>query len=95
MTLFTVLLDLEQFPEDGLIYAARPWTPESEARVFPPALLNDRHDPVSCAALNEEYFLEVAEAEELWHQIAATTVCLQDACQRLIEYALAAASSGP
>jgi hypothetical protein len=40
MTLFTVLLNLNQFPEQHSLYVQRPWTLESETLVQNPSSIN-------------------------------------------------------
>ena len=41
MTLFTVLLNLNQFPEQHSLYVQRPWTLESETLVQSPSSINN------------------------------------------------------
>jgi len=86
VTLFTVLLNLNQFPAQHSLYVQRPWTLESEALV---------QSPISINCIMQEknlysYFLPIATIQQYFKYLEAKNLCLQDSCQRIIEFALQA-----
>ena len=89
MNLSDVLRDPEALDADGTIYAARPWTENSEAIVA--------HEPeagglpVEAERLGLDYFLETFIAREFlegWMSTLAEMPTLQQKCTRLISYAI-------
>jgi len=86
MDLFYILLNLNEFPADHLIYAELPWTLESKAISIdknskPELNLNINNSEYS-------YFLEIAMARKLLQVYSTSNVCLAATCQRIIEYVL-------
>ncbi|WP_291358877.1 MULTISPECIES: hypothetical protein [Acinetobacter] len=86
MDLFYILLNLNEFPADHLIYAELPWTLESKAISIdknskPELNLNINNSEYS-------YFLDVAMARKLLQVYSTNNICLADTCQRVIEYVL-------
>ena len=86
MTLFMVLLNLNQFPEQHNLYVQRPWTLESETLVQNPSSFN--------YIMREEtlysYFLPIVTIQQYFKYLEPKNLCLQDSCQRIIELALQA-----
>ena len=86
MTLFMVLLNLNQFPEQHNLYVQRPWTLESETLV-------QSHSSISCIMQEDNlysYFLPIATIQQYFKYLEAKNLCLQYSCQRIIEFALQA-----
>ena len=86
MDLFYILLNLNEFPNDYLIYAELPWTLESKA-----ISINKNSKPELNLNINNieySYFLDVAMARKLLQVYSTNNVCLADTCQRIIEYVL-------
>lgn len=86
MTLFMVLLNLNQFPEQDSLYVQRPWTLESETLVQSP-------NSIYCIMQEKNrycYFLPIATIQQYFKYIEPKNLCLQDSCQRIIEFALQA-----
>ncbi|WP_312086888.1 hypothetical protein [Acinetobacter variabilis] len=86
MDLFYILLNLNEFPADHLIYAELPWTLESKA-----ISIDKNSKPELNLNINNieySYFLEIAMARKLLQVYSTNNVCLADTCQRIIEYAL-------
>lgn len=86
MDLFYVLLNLNEFPADHLIYAELPWTLESKA-----ISIDKNSKPELNLNINNieySYFLEIAMARKLLQVYSTNNVCLADTCQRVIEYVL-------
>ncbi|MEN3968385.1 hypothetical protein [Acinetobacter sp. BWR-L5] len=86
MTLFTVLLNLNQFPEQHNLYVQRPWTLESETLV-------QRHSSINCIMWEKNlynYFLPISTIQQYFKYLEPKNLCLQDNCQRIIEFALQA-----
>ncbi len=86
MDLFHILLNIHLFNANEIIYAAEPWTPESEAQVIlEPAegILRIVSDD-----LIFEYFLDIASARKLLHNSQHSNLCMRDQCLHIIEYAL-------
>lgn len=86
MTLFTVLLNLNQFPEQHNLYVQRPWTLESETLVQSPSSIN-------CIMREKNlynYFLPISTIQQYFKYLEPKNLCLQDSCQRIIEFALQA-----
>ncbi|MFV5591599.1 hypothetical protein [Acinetobacter variabilis] len=86
MDLFYVLLNLNEFPADHLIYAKLPWTLESKA-----ISIDKNSKPelnLNIDNIEYQYFLEVALARKLLNIYSTNNLCLADTCQRIIEYAL-------
>lgn len=86
MNLFYFLLNLNEFPDDHLIYTELPWTLESKA------ISIDKNSNFALS-LNIEnityhYFLDVALAKKLLQIYSTNNVCLAETCQKVIEYAL-------
>ncbi len=82
MDLFYVLLNIQEFAEDGIIYAEKPWHLQSNAKVITdslPTIINDE---------KLEYFLEIFIVLELFEEMQTSNTCLQDQCLRIIEYAI-------
>ena len=86
MTLFTVLLNLNQFPEQHNLYVERPWTLESETLV-------QRHSSINCNMQKDNlysYCLPISTIQQYFKYLEPKNLCLQDSCQRIIEFALQA-----
>ena len=86
MTLFTVLLNLNQFPEQHNLYVQRPWTLESETLV-------QNQTSMNCIIQGEDrysYFLPIATIQQYFKYLEAKNLCLQYSCHRIIEFALQA-----
>ncbi|WP_334103510.1 hypothetical protein [Acinetobacter variabilis] len=86
MDLFYILLNLNEFPADHLIYAELPWTLESKA-----ISIDKNSKPELDLNINNieySYFLDVAMARKLLQVYSTNNVCLADTCQRVIEYVL-------
>ena len=86
MTLFTVLLNLNQFPEQHSLYVQRPWTLESETLV-------QSHSSFNCNMHKDNlysYFLPISTIQQYFKYLEPKNLCLQDSCQRIIEFALQA-----
>jgi len=86
MDLFYILLNLNEFPANHLIYAELPWTLESKA-----ISIDKNSKPELDLNINNieySYFLDVAMARKLLQVYSTNNVCLADTCQRVIEYVL-------
>ena len=86
MTLFTVLLNLNQFPERHSLYVQRPWTLDSETLV-------QRHSSINCNIQKDNlysYFLPISTIQQYFKYLEPKNLCLQDSCPRIIELALQA-----
>ncbi|WP_286713425.1 hypothetical protein [Acinetobacter sp. UBA2581] len=86
MNLFYLLLNLDEFPANHLIYAELPWTLESKA-----ISIDKNSKPELNLNINNieySYFLEMAMARKLLQVYSTNNVCLADTCQRVIEYVL-------
>ena len=86
MDLFYILLNLNEFPADHLIYAELPWTLESKA-----ISIDKNSKPELNLNINNieySYFLEIAMARKLLQVYSTNNICLADTCQRVIEYVL-------
>ena len=86
MDLFYILLNLNEFPADHLIYAELPWTLESKA-----TSIDKNSKPelnLNINTIEYSYFLEIAMARKLLQVYSTNNVCLADTCQRVIEYVL-------
>ncbi|WP_347453601.1 hypothetical protein [Acinetobacter thermotolerans] len=86
MNLFYLLLNLNEFPDDHLIYAEIPWTLESKAI----SIEKNSNSTLSLNIDNIEYhyFLNIALAKKLLQIYSTNNVCLAETCQKVIEYAL-------
>jgi len=86
MDLFYILLNLNEFPDNYLIYAELPWTLASKA-----ISIDKSSKPELDLNINNieySYFLEIAMARKLLQVYSTNNVCLSDTCQRVIEYVL-------
>ncbi|WKT72682.1 hypothetical protein [Acinetobacter variabilis] len=86
MDLFYILLNLNEFPADHLIYVELPWTLESKA-----ISIDKNSKPELNLNINNieySYFLEIAMARKLLQVYSTSNVCLAATCQRIIEYVL-------
>ena len=86
MDLFYILLNLNEFPADHLIYAELPWTLESKA-----ISIDKNSKPELNLNINNieySYFLEIEMARKLLQVYSTSNVCLAATCQRIIEYVL-------
>lgn len=86
MTLFMVLLNLNQFPEQHNLYVQRPWTLDSETLV-------QNQTSINCIIQREDrysYFLPISTIQQYFKYLEPKNLCLQDSCQRIIEFALQA-----
>lgn len=86
MNLFYLLLNLDEFPPNHLLYAELPWTLESKA-----ISIEKNSKPVLSLHFDNieyQYFLEVAMTRKLLNMYSTNNLCLADTCQRVIEYAL-------
>ena len=86
MTLFIVLLNLNQFPEQDSLYVQRPWTLESETLVQSPSSINCNMQKDNLYS----YFLPISTIQQYFKYLEPKNLCLQDSCQRIIEFALQA-----
>ena len=86
MTLFTVLLNLNQFPEQDSLYVQRPWTLESETLVQSPSSINCNMQKDNLYS----YFLPISTIQQYFKYLEPKNLCLQDSCQCIIEFALQA-----
>ena len=86
MTLIEAIRDLENSEAEATIYAAEPWSDESQAVIaFEP---EEGGKPVEAEHLT--YFLEVFVARDFfedWEPTLESSPTLQERCARLIEYA--------
>ncbi|HXC36679.1 MAG TPA: hypothetical protein VNV43_12440 [Candidatus Acidoferrales bacterium] len=89
MKLIEVIRDLDALDDESTIYAAKPWTEDSEVIVA--------HEPESGGVpaeverLSLEYFLEVLIAREFlegWLGNLDAQPTLQQKCARVIKYAI-------
>ncbi|NEU34131.1 hypothetical protein GN156_26105, partial [bacterium LRH843] len=74
MTLFMVLLNLNQFPEQHNLYVQHPWTLESETLV-------QRHSSSNCNMKKDNlysYFLPISTIQEYFEYLGPKNLCLQD-----------------
>ena len=83
MTLFMVLLNLNQFPEQDSLYVQRPWTLESETLVQSPSSINCNMQKDNLYS----YFLPISTIQQYFKYLEPKNLCLQDSCQRIIEFA--------
>ena len=92
MDLFSVLLNIGQFPEQDRLYVEQPWTLESQTQVI-------ELDPAApFIQMNERvftYFLEVSIIDELSIQFDQQNLCLRERCQRVLEFAFNQAIAKP
>lgn len=80
VTLRELLIDLPEDDAEETIYAARPWTADSEAVTLP-----DESDPAGLAYLLEvELAVEAIDVWQEWHGRSATP---DDRCRAVIHYA--------
>lgn len=86
MDLFSVLLDIQNYAEDCVVYVARPWTLESETRVLPYSAHILKY--INTADQTFEYFLEISVIDELCFQFSHQNLCLREQCQNILEYAI-------
>lgn len=86
MNLFYLLLNLNEFPANHLIYVKLPWTLESKAISIEK---NSKPDlSLNIDNIEYQYFLEVAMTRKLLNLYSKNNLCLADTCQHIIEYAL-------
>jgi len=87
--LIDIVANLESYDSELTIYAAKPWTCDSEAVVAAEPDQGGRpHEAESCGA---EYFVEVLVAKEFlegWIASEARPTSAQEQCERLIRYAV-------
>lgn len=86
MNLFQVLLNIHDYKDDETVYVVEPWSLESETKVITEpyhGLIQVQHDQ-----LIFEYFLEVALIKTIFATLESHNVCIQEQCQRIIEYAI-------
>jgi len=87
MTLIEAIRDLGKHDAEATIYAAEPWTEESQAVVaFEP-----EEGGLPVEAENLSYFLEVFIARDFledWEATLGASPTLQELCARLIQYAI-------
>ena len=89
MKLIEAIEELDSFAEDNTIYAAEPWSAESQAVVDtePPS----GGLPEKAQELGLKYFLEVFLAREFlegWVANLQAEPSLREKCERLIQYAV-------
>jgi hypothetical protein len=90
MKLIEAISDLASLDDDHTIYAAEPWTPDSEV-VLAEQPEGGRDLPEEAKRLGMEYFLEVFIARDFledWLVGLETEPTLEEKCQRIIEYAI-------
>ena len=89
MTLIEAIRDLASLDEEHTIYAAKPWTPDSEV-----VLAEEPESgglPEEAKRRGVKYFLEVFIAREVldgWLENLKTQPSLEEKCKRIIEYAI-------
>ena len=86
MDLFYILLNQHKFPAQHLIYAELPWTLQSKA-----ITVEASPTPNSSLDINNskyQFFMDIALARKLLQIYSTSSVCLENTCQRVIEYAL-------
>ncbi len=89
MKLIEAIRVLDALDEEGTIYAAEPWTENSEAIVAREPETGGL--PAEAKRLGLSYFLEVFIASEViedWTANLDTQPTLQQKCARVIEYAI-------
>ncbi|ATO18528.1 hypothetical protein BS636_01980 [Acinetobacter sp. LoGeW2-3] len=86
MDLFYILLNQHEFPAQHLIYTELPWTLQSKAisieKTSSPAF------SLNIDNIEYQYFLDVVMIRKLLQTYSTSSVCLENTCQRVIEYAL-------
>ncbi|HTC95499.1 MAG TPA: hypothetical protein VK699_18785 [Terriglobales bacterium] len=88
MTLLEAIRDLGSFEEGSTIYAAEPWTAESQAIIAPEPDTGGL--PTEAQTLGLKYFLEVFIARDFlegWVGGLDAEPTQQEKCARLIQYA--------
>jgi hypothetical protein len=83
MTLLEAIEKLSSFNQSYTIYAAQPWTAESQTIVAPEPEAGGF--PVEAGTENLEYFLEIFIANEILE--SSQTAPPTEKCARLIQYA--------
>jgi len=89
MRLIEAVRDLDFLEEGSTVYAAKPWSEDSEVIVAPEP--DSGGLPLNAQQLGLEYFLEVFLAREFltgWMASLKVEPTLQDKCRRLIQYAM-------
>jgi hypothetical protein len=88
MKLIEVIRDLDTLDDEGTIYAAQPWTANSEAVVAREPGAGGL--PSEAKRLALKYFLEVSVARDFlkgWEENIGAHPTLQQECARIIKYA--------
>ena len=88
MTLLETIRRLDSLDEESTIYAAEPWTADSQAIIAPEPDTGGL--PAKAKKLGLAYFLEVFVARDFleeWIGNLDAEPTLQEKCSRLIEYA--------
>lgn len=86
--LIDVIQHLKTFDIEDTIYAAEPWTKDSESLVFPEPPSGGV--PPEAAALGMKCFLELAIAQKVlenWSSSRSTAPTALERCERVIKYA--------
>ena len=86
MNLFTVLLNIQEYSETDVLYVEQPWSLESDV-----ILLDGSKEDTKPIVKNHqvfEYFLEIFMINELFEDLGTQNLCIQDQCQRIIEYVI-------
>lgn len=89
MTLLQVVLGLDSFDKEHTIYAAEPWTANSEA-IVEMGPESGRGVPPAAQKLGLQYFIEVDIAQEFlegWMRTRTQPTSIEQ-CDRLIQYAM-------
>lgn len=82
VALQSVIDRLDGYDSEATIFAATPWTPESDCIVIKPS--SDKVDAPEAKGL--PYFLEISIAQELKADLG--TMSPEAICRRIIEYAV-------
>ena len=82
MDLQYILLNINQFQQDAVIYAQKPWTLMSEAFVVSEDQIIELKNVEPC------HFLAVYQVRILLSKFQTQNLCLNDLCLRIIEYAI-------
>ena len=86
MDLFNVLLDINGFCADEIIYFELPLSLESQAKVIAKPI--DAAIKVEIEGNIYVYFLDIFMVKVLLSKFETQNLCIRDTCQRIIEYVI-------
>lgn len=89
MKLLDIIHDISTFDQTWTIYARKPWSEMSAALVLPES--DFKTPPKEAADNGMDYFLEIFIANEFlddWKTYEVGKPTIQEACARLIQYAV-------